>query len=218
MTQAGSWASSRPAACGSCGAPAGGAGGSTGRASSDGDLDVVLGAQLQEAFEAGAASAPAPAPRSRAAAAAPGRCRVSTSTSHEVMNWSMMTCAPLAKSPNCASHMHQRVRDRPASSRTRSPAPPPRKQAVVDVERGLGPARRLFERLVPRRPSLVDRSTACRWLKVPRRLSWPLSRTGVPSAPASRSASVLGERPVHCAASTPSRLDPGVRRSATAWG
>ena len=24
--------------------------------------------------------------------------------SPEAMNWSMMTCAPLAKSPNCASH------------------------------------------------------------------------------------------------------------------
>ena len=24
--------------------------------------------------------------------------------SPEQMNWSMMTCAPLAKSPNCASH------------------------------------------------------------------------------------------------------------------
>ena len=25
-------------------------------------------------------------------------------SSADAMNWSMMTCAPLAKSPNCASH------------------------------------------------------------------------------------------------------------------
>ena len=67
-------------------------------------LDVVLGAQLQEALQPGAGVLRPLALRSRAAAASPGRCRAATSTRCDAMNWSMITWAPLAKSPNCASH------------------------------------------------------------------------------------------------------------------
>ena len=37
---------------------------------------------------------------------------------------------------------------------------------------------------------LASYRTACRWLKVPRRLSWPLSRTGVPSSSSEPNASI----------------------------
>ena len=53
-------------------------------------------------------------------------------------------------------------------------------QAVVDAELGLPGARWLSG--VQGSPVCWSTSTACRWLKVPRRLSWPLSRTGVSSS------------------------------------
>ena len=67
------------------------------------DADVALGGELQEALEAAPRSARGPSPRSRAAAAASGARSGPTWPGRETMNWSMMTCAPLTKSPNCAS-------------------------------------------------------------------------------------------------------------------
>ena len=53
-------------------------------------------------------------------------------------------------------------------------------QRVVDPEPGL-----LVGEVEQRRPLLavsLSMSTACRWTKVPRRLSWPARRTGTPSS------------------------------------
>ena len=68
------------------------------------DLHVVLGAELQIAFE----------PRARVLRPLPlVAVREQEDEARSLlplvppgaMNWSMMTCAPFAKSPNCASHM-----------------------------------------------------------------------------------------------------------------
>ena len=64
-----------------------------------------------------------------------------------------------------------------------------------------------------RSPVCWSTSTACRWLKVPRRLSWPLSRTGVSSSSKRAERQRLGGRPVERPFSAigllPGREDPG---------
>ena len=105
------------------------------------------------------------------------------------MNWSMIVCAPLAKSPNCASQQHERAR---VGERI----------AIFEAEhaelatagcRGPRSGRRRRGRAgcISRRVSWSTQ-TACRWLNVPRPLSWPGQadalcprRAGVPNASAS---------------------------------
>ena len=141
-------------------------------------------------------SAPAPGPRSRAAGAAPGRCRAATSTRLQAMNWSMMTWAPLAKSPNWASHRTsvfgrvERVAELEAEHGRLG------EQAVVDARTAPGLGARWLQRRRTARRCWRRSSTACRWLKVPRRLSWPLSRTGVPSSSSEPKASASANGPV----------------------
>ena len=69
-----------------------------------GDADVALGGELQEALQARRGVLGARALVAVRAAAASGACVWPHLARPETMNWSMMTCAPLAKSPNCASH------------------------------------------------------------------------------------------------------------------
>ena len=69
------------------------------------NLDVVLRAQAADSVRDGRRSAPAPALPVRAAASASRPHRRPHLASPLVMNWSITTCAPLAKSPNCASQI-----------------------------------------------------------------------------------------------------------------
>ena len=72
------------------------------------DLDVVLGGQRRNRSSR-ALECSGPCPRSRAAAAAPGRESRRHLSSALAMNWSMITCAALTKSPNCASQITSAV-------------------------------------------------------------------------------------------------------------
>ena len=109
------------------------------------------------------------------------------------MNWSMITCATLAKSPNCASqHTSASDRDRvPVLEAERGVL---REHGVVDHER------RLIVGQVGERHVLGSlswsTSTLWRWLNVPRRVSWPgeAHRGALEHERAERER--LGERPV----------------------
>ena len=73
------------------------------------DLDVVLGGELQEALDArarvlGPLALEAVRQEQHEAREARATCPRPTT-----MNWSMMTCAPFAKSPNCASQIDEPV-------------------------------------------------------------------------------------------------------------
>ena len=84
------------------------------------------------------------------------------------MNWSMMTCAPLAKSPNCASHRQsmfgiiERVTVVESEHRRFARA------GVVNANARLV-RREVLSGHVSARASSRRREYACRWLKVPRR-------------------------------------------------
>ena len=98
-------ASSPPAACAWPCASAGGACGTSAPAWSA-CRPACCRARTAAGSAPGAPScARGPGLRSRAAGTAPGRTGGPTWTSPEVMNWSITTCAPLAKSPNWPSQM-----------------------------------------------------------------------------------------------------------------
>ena len=96
------------------------------------------------------------------------------------MNWSMITCAPLTKSPNCASHTTRRrgsALDMPYS-----------KPSTASSESGLFTASKeawsgaRMASGTQAAPVSASKSAAWRWLKVPRTVSWPERRTGKPSS------------------------------------
>ena len=132
------------------------------------------------------------------------------------MNWSMITWAPLAKSPNWASHMISMLRLVERVAVVEAEHGRLGEQAVVDAELGLVGAE-VVERDVRARRSWLSTSTACRWLNVPRRLSWPLSRTGVPSSSSEPNASVSANAQ-SIAPARFDRLDPGGEHAGRAWG
>ena len=68
------------------------------------DRHVVLGARSAGTARCGPTSGPAPGPRSRAAGAGRPTSAGAHFCSADEMNSSMIVCAPLTKSPNCASH------------------------------------------------------------------------------------------------------------------
>ena len=68
-------------------------------------LHVVACAELQIALDAGAGVFRTLAFVAVRQQQTPGRVSRSHLSSPAAMNWSMMICAPLAKSPNCASHI-----------------------------------------------------------------------------------------------------------------
>src|SRR5437667_228384 len=96
------------------------------------------------------------------------------------MNWSMTTCATLAKSPNCASQT--------TSWRGSARLMPNSKPSTPYSDSMLS---RIMNRACPWRmwssgtyrvPLSTSCSTAWRWLNVPRLVSCPLMRTGIPSS------------------------------------
>ena len=102
------------------------------------DAHVVVGRELQEALEARRASARARCPRSRAAGTASAARSGPTWRGPAAMNWSMITWAPFAKSPNCASQMLEHVRRGDRVAVLEAEAGVLGERRVVDLERGLG--------------------------------------------------------------------------------
>ena len=93
----------------------------------------------------------------------------------------MIVWAPLTKSPNCASQQHQRLGVGHRVAVLEAERGVLRQQRVVDEE--LAPARRSrCSSGVYSAPVLRSTSTECRCTNVPRRESWPASRTGTPSS------------------------------------
>ena len=96
------------------------------------------------------------------------------------MNWSKITCAPLAKSPNCASQI---TSDRGSTSEY--PYSKPTHAHSVSGE--LKISKRPFAPLRWRSahhssPVSWSKTAAWRWLKVPRFTSCPVMRTTSPSS------------------------------------
>ena len=114
------------------------------------------------------------------------------------MNWSMITCAPFAKSPNCASQITS------ASGRGDRVAvlePEARvlgERRVVDLEARLR-ARAGAACGAYGSPVSTSCSTAWRCANVPRSESWPVSRIGTPSRSSERERERLGVAPVDAA-------------------
>ena len=139
-------------------------------------LHVVLGAQLQEALEARRGVLRALRPRSRAAAAASRPQKRSHLASPELMNWSMMTWAPLAKSPNWRFPDHERLRVGGRVAVLEAQHRLLRQHRVDDLHARLRLARGAAAGSRWHR-SFWSCSTAWRWKNVPRPLSWPVRRT-----------------------------------------
>ena len=105
-----------------------------------------------------------------------GRCHFDSA---ETMNWSMMVCAPFAKSPNCASQRQSMfgIIERIAVIETEHGRF--RKQAVVNANA------RLFRREMQQRNVRLARFRIVKngvpLSECSARLSWPDKRTGVPS-------------------------------------
>ena len=141
-------------------------------------------------------SARAPGPRTRAAAAGRARSSAPTCPRPTTMNWSTMTSASLTKSPNCASHStsasfaHDRVR------RTRTRGPRTRSAGCRRSRNGACALGQVLQRVRTRSSVSWSTSTAWRWLNVPRRVSCPVSRTGVPSMTQRAEGERLAHRPV----------------------
>ncbi len=95
-------------------------------------------------------------------------------------NWSTMTCAPFQKSPNCASHITR--------ARCSATAYPNSKPITAASESRLSwTSKRVPDGAMELSgtyslPVRTSKSTACRWLKVPRAVSCPDRRTGTPSS------------------------------------
>ena len=76
---------------------------------------------------------------------------------------------------------HQRLRARPPRSRTRSRGTRTRDSGELCSSKLAWRAGQVLERHVRLAGAGRRRAPACRWLKVPRTVSWPVSRIGVPS-------------------------------------
>ena len=133
------------------------------------------------------------------------------------MNWSITTWAPLAKSPNWASQMVQRVRVG-------------QREAVLEAQH------RLFRQRRVRAPrSGPGRGAGCaagcsvssvvwsmmpawRWVKVPRTQSWPDRRTGIALVQQGGEGQVLGRWPSRCPRpSSMASRRPSITRSTVLW-
>ena len=102
-------------------------------------------------------------------------------------NWSTITCAAFTKSPNCASQIASASgisSDQPYSN----PSAAASERRLSRISTGPWPLRRC-ESGAYGVPRSLSKSTAWRWLKVPRRVSWPTSRMRVPSHASEPSAS-----------------------------
>mmetsp|Transcript_13407 Transcript_13407/g.18543 ORF Transcript_13407/g.18543 Transcript_13407/m.18543 type:complete len:219 (+) Transcript_13407:1032-1688(+) len=100
--------------------------------------------------------------------------------SMELKNWSMITCAPLEKSPNCASHSTNWSSVSwlyPSSN----PSTPNSESGEDMIEAAAGWFGVMLLSGVYVSPVFWSCRTACRWLKVPRSESCPLSLTCTPS-------------------------------------
>ena len=100
--------------------------------------------------------------------------------SPDEMNWSNMICAPLAKSPNCASHSDQRVGLGERVAVLEAEHRVFREHRVDDLVARL-PLADVVEREVALLGLLVDEGRSGAGVKVPRVESWPDRRTGQPS-------------------------------------
>ena len=122
-------------------------------------LHVVLGAQREEALDARAGvlrPLPFEAVRQQhhqAAGLAPLR-------SPQEMNWSIMICAPLAKSPNCASQIDQRQRIGHAVAELEAQHGVLAERAVEDVEARLVGRDVLQGHVAPAGLGIVERQVA----------------------------------------------------------
>ena len=152
------------------------------------DLDVVLGGRASGTARCAPSSARGPGPRSRAAAAAPAPFCWPHLSSAATMYWSMMIWAPLTKSPNCASHITSASRLACGVAVLEAERGVLRQQRVVAPRTG-AVGRRASSSGIARSPVSKSISAAWRWLKVPRRESWPARRTGVPSSSSEPNAS-----------------------------
>ena len=120
------------------------------------------------------------------------------------MNWSMITCAPLAKSPNCASQSTGGPQAPLGVAELEAQAGRLRQRAVVD---SIGACAREMLDGEKVWPVFASCSTMWRWLNVPRSTSWPVMRIGTPSTSSEANASALALRPVDAAlAPTASRF------------
>ena len=151
-----------------------------GRRRGDGDLDVLLGAEREEALQAGAGVlgplALVAVRQEHHQAAAPAPLRLGRGD--ELVDDHLGAVGEVAEL-GLPHDQHVGLVERVAVVEAEHGRLG--EQAVVDAELGLVPVPG-GSAGVQRSPVCWSISTACRWLKVPRRLSWPLSRTGVPSS------------------------------------
>ena len=136
-------------------------------------------ASVQEPLEPGAASARALGPSKPCGSSSTRPLSRRHLSSALAMNWSMITWAALAKSPNCASHSDEPVGAVEAVAVLEAEHARFRQRAVDDLDRRLvgatgGPA------ACTSCPSFTSCSTAWRWLNVPRSESCPLRRMRTP--------------------------------------
>ena len=98
----------------------------------------------------------------------------------ETRNWSITICAPLTKSPNCASQSTSASRRGDRVAVLEADAGELRERRVVDLERGL---RAVAGAASARsaRPCCASCRTTWRCENVPRSVSWPVIRIGMPS-------------------------------------
>src|SRR5436309_2303149 len=131
-------------------------------------------------------------------------------------NWSTTTCAPLMKSPNCASQTTSR-----RGSARLMPNSKPRtafSDSMLSMTRNGAWSPRMLSSGTYRSPVSTSWRTAWRWLKVPRQVSCPLMRTGMPS---SRSAPMASASAQLQSMPRPSRTicaRPSVRRAPRVCG
>ena len=177
-----------------------------------GDLHVVLGAQLRGTARCGPRSGRGPGPRSRAAAAARRRTAGPTCPRPDEMNWSMIDLRAVDEVAELRLPQHERVGSRDRVAVLEAEGGVLREQRVVDVELAPGRRRGAASGVYSGRSSRSTR-TACRWLNVPRRVSWPASRTGA----AVRAAASRTRAPRRCAQSIVAVVDAS-RRGAASCG
>src|SRR5207249_4340192 len=106
-------------------------------------------------------------------------------------NWSTTTCAPLMKSPNCAS---QRTSRRGSARLMPSSKPSTAfSDSMLSMTRNGAWSPRMLSSGTYRSPVSTSWRTAWRWLKVPRHVSCPLMRTGMPSSSSAPRASASAQ-------------------------
>src|SRR5207244_3947775 len=111
--------------------------------------------------------------------------------SEQARNWSTTTCAPLTKSPNCAS---QRT-SRRGSARLMPNSKPSTafSDSMLSMMRKGAWSPRMLSSGTYWSSVLTSWRTAWRWLKVPRHVSCPLMRTGMPSSSSAPMASASAQ-------------------------